>query len=125
MNQSYLSILLSLALLVAACAPSRPPLKGDTELEKLNSFYEWSYNKYLDRYPEYLTWYGIDRKQDELSNRSKAYEEETQTMLKEHLKILKSFDRSELKADDQLNYDVFKAHLETKIEAGVKAFKKH
>ena len=116
MNQSYLSILLSLALPVAACAPSRPPLKGDTELKKLNSFYEWSYNKYLDRYPEYLTWYGIDRKQDELSNRSKAYEEETQTMLKEHLKILKSFDRSELKADDQLNYDVFKAHLETKIE---------
>lgn len=101
--------------LSSSCTHKGPQFKGATEGEKLHQYFEWSFNKRLETSPMELSFYGIDKMQDQLDDLSKKSSNEKMTMLKDHLALLENFDRDKLSKEDQLNYDLYKSGLEKKI----------
>lgn len=101
---------------VSACAQKRPELQGKTESEKLQSFFAWSFDQFINESPMEMTYLGIDKKQDQLDSFSEKAEKKRLEMAKEHLRILETFDREPLKPQDQLSYDLFKIQMQERID---------
>ncbi len=87
-----------------------------TEADKLHQFFskEWEYG--LKNNPESATWYGDDRFNNQINDKS------IEKIISNHgnniksLKNLVQIKRSQLDENDQLNYDLYKQDLKTTIE---------
>ncbi len=115
-SQSVFLATLVMALLTA-CAHQRPDFPGNTEGEKLNAFFEWSFQSFLEDMPEEMTYLGVDKKQGQLNQYSQDFMKKQRDKAEKHLDILQSFDRDQLKTDDQLSYDLYQHQLKEEIEA--------
>lgn len=104
------------ALLIVQCGHNRPEFAGKTESEQLDQFFEWSFMTYLRRMPQEMTYLGMDEKQDQLNNHSYEFDQENMALTKEHLRILRTFDRDELSKDEQLSYDLYEKQLSEGLE---------
>ena len=88
----------------------------NTETKKLHHFFTEEWEKGLENSPESASWYGDDRFNDRLNDRSldkivSDHEKSIKT-----LKILVQIKRSQLSDVDQLNYDLYKQDLRTSID---------
>ena len=88
----------------------------NTETKKLHQFFADEWEKGLENSPESASWYGDDRFNDQLNDRSldkivSDHEKDINT-----LKNLVQIKRSQLSGADQLNYDLYKQDLKTSIE---------
>lgn len=115
MKFKNLAILGAFTLLFVQCANKTAQFKGATEGERLNNFFEWSFNQLIKRQPEEMSYLGMKEGQDRLNDESHAYRQETLGLVKEHLSILESFDRDDLNSEDQLSYDLYKIQANVMI----------
>lgn len=104
-------IILSL-FLNNACEKSRL----NPESEKLNLFFKSQWDEGLKDSPESATWYGDDRYNHLLNNRSLTWILKSQEKTILALKKLKAINRKKLLPEAQLNYDLYKLNLERSIK---------
>ena len=79
--------LLVLSFSLVGCVHQRPHFQGKTEAEKFNHFLDWSFDMFIERQPEVMTDFGIDKKQDQLNDRSFEFDKQTNDLAKQHLAI--------------------------------------
>jgi uncharacterized protein (DUF885 family) len=81
-----------------------------------DDFVEASYSRWLVRHPELLTSLGVadqyGLRNDRLTDLSAKSLLETQRMEGETLRLLRSYDRGALSADQQLSYDIYEWYLQ-------------
>ncbi len=111
----FLGLLFSLTI-TCGCAQQRPAFPGKTEGEKLNAFFEWSFNQFLAMQPQEMTYLGLDQKQDQLNQYSYAFDQTKAEKAAKHLDILQSFNRDKLSEQDQLSFDLYQDQLEQEQE---------
>jgi uncharacterized protein (DUF885 family) len=82
----------------------------------LDDFFEESYKQLLLRNPEKLTalgiagWYGL--RNDQLNDLSESFIRQTQELEAAILDLLRSYDRDQLTAEQQISYDVYEWYLD-------------
>ena len=88
-----------------------------SESDKLHQFFAEEWEKGLENSPESASWYGDDRFNDRLNDRSLN---KISTNNQDNIKTLKNLvqiKRSQLNAEDQLNYDLYKQNLIQSVES--------
>lgn len=113
--KTLLISLLTIFLATSCVHKPHQEFSGQTESERLNQYFEWSFNTLIERQPMELASLGIKKREGELDDLSDKYAKETFQIYKDHLAILKEFDRAQLEKVDQLNYDLYQKKLETFI----------
>ena len=122
-------------VVITACGGSsggggqEPPPPGPTASElfadalqglTLDEFYETSIATLVQRSPEGLIWRSLQNVYPQtdvrLDNLSDAYQRETFAMYQVALDALRSYDRSILDADGQLNYDLYEWYLQDVVD---------
>lgn len=103
--------------LFLSCAHKGPTFEGATESQRLHHFFDWSFEQNLAQSPILMAYRGVDKRQGELDDFSEDFAQERQQMVKQHLDILKNFDRSQLNAEDQLSYDLYADLAQKEIES--------
>jgi len=109
----FLIYLLSIIFIFIGC--NNETLNSETK--KLHDFFNNEWEKGLKNSPESATWYGDNRYNDKLNDRSlKSISLNHQNNIKA-LKNLIQIKRSQLSYEDQLNYDLYKQSLIQSIES--------
>ena len=90
---------------------------SNTEADKLNQFFADEWEKGLQNSPESASWYGDDRFNHLLNDRSLNKISIDNADNIKTLKKLVQFKRSQLAPEDQLNYDLYKQDLKNSIES--------
>ncbi len=107
-------------------APSWSPQPVDeviAELQDLgfDAFVERSYQEYMLRFPEQLTYMGVAEAfgvgNDRLNDYSDYYVRETQRLETALLEMLLKYDRAQLSPQQQLTYDVYEWYLDDLVRA--------
>lgn len=86
------------------------------ETERINTFFEESFNKYLDRNPEYQSTLGIKTNYDKWTDRSDAHIEREYEITKQELADLKKFNFEALDEQAQLSYRMFEYNAQQAID---------
>ena len=108
-------------LLLAACGPvaDRPSQSqlDQSEDRRLYHFVEAIFDREVSNSPDLQSLLGVDHgAQSGWTNRSDAHAVEQLTQTREDLnRLLRSFDRSELSNEGQLNFDLFRRELEERL----------
>jgi uncharacterized protein (DUF885 family) len=103
-------------MLTIGCSHKRPHFAGETETERLHSFFAWAYQQDLEASPMRMAYLGLDKKQDQLDDISYEHGLQQLERAQNQLGILKSFNRNQLDPKDQLSYDIFAWQLESRIQ---------
>jgi uncharacterized protein (DUF885 family) len=90
--------------------------EGSNETERINKFFEYSFNTFLERQPQSMAYLGIAKRQGDLDDVSLSFDRETVELAKKHLKILKNFDRGQLSSLAQLSYDLYEYQLNEELQ---------
>ena len=111
------NLLILCACALAACQ-SNPSMnfEGKTESERINKFFEYSFNTFLERSPQGLSYLGVNKKQDKLDTMTEEFAMEEHELRKKHHKILKSFDYEALDEQAKVSYEVYERRLRESIE---------
>ncbi|MCB0377814.1 MAG: DUF885 domain-containing protein [Bdellovibrionales bacterium] len=109
-------IVFILSAMLVSCANPSKKYPGKTEGERLNAFFEATFQEGIERSPMAMTYLGIPKRQDELDDFSEAFAKESHELQKKYLKVLHSFDYDQLSPQDQLSYTLFEKQLEDGIE---------
>ncbi len=121
------------ALMLASCKPATdgPTPKSQTleqagteamasdatETQKLNDWLDARFKEGVRHYPQQLTSLGIDARQDEWNDPSRAFRLERLNEQREQLEAMQEmFDFDALDADGQLSYRLFQANVEQALE---------
>ncbi|MCO7188144.1 MULTISPECIES: DUF885 domain-containing protein [unclassified Pseudoalteromonas] len=86
-----------------------------SEVEKVNAFFDEVFMRGVMRSPVYQTYLGIKQDYDKWDDESEARQLEDLQLAKKDLIALQAFDRSKLDAQTQVSYDLFKQNLENQI----------
>ncbi len=109
--------LISIIFLLSNCSHTGPKFEGDTEAQRLHHFFEWSFEQQLAQSPMLMAYRGVDKRQGEFDDFSEDFAQKRQQTVKQHLAILKNFDRSQLSVEDQLSYDFYAELAQDQIES--------
>ncbi|MCB0422602.1 MAG: DUF885 domain-containing protein, partial [Bdellovibrionales bacterium] len=114
-SQRLFALLLHATLV--SCATSGPtPEQVKTETEKLNHYFQKTYELWVSRYPTYQTYLGLKTNYGKLDNYTLAYEKEDHEITQRHLKELKAFRYDWLTEAAQLNYRMYENRLKNSLE---------
>jgi len=108
------------AVLFIGCASTSERMnkyKGASQSEKVNDLFQKVFDDDVARSPMTQTFLGLDTNKDKLDDLSPEAEDKAFAAAKEFLKDLQSFDRSQLKGQDLISYDLMTLELKNKIEA--------
>ena len=86
------------------------------EDRKLMAFFKQSFDRDLERSPEFMTQMGIKRRYGEWDDRSDAFAEETHRLAVADLEALNGFDRNSLSDPMRVSHDVYKFACEQEGE---------
>jgi uncharacterized protein (DUF885 family) len=130
----YYSAAISAVLLLSACEQSSDQKKTQsyeakptmavkqasavsetTESERVNAFFERTFEESAARYPEVLTSLGRKERADEWNDLSDTFANESLEITKKQMVELKSFDRSKLDEATALSYDLLVQSMEQQI----------
>jgi uncharacterized protein (DUF885 family) len=106
-----LSILLLVAIVIPACAPS--PARGAADALRAQLHDDWQY--WMKEYPEFATAVGYPGQNGRWTDYSDAAVDRRAQYLKDSLSRLVSIDRGQLASNDQLNYDLYRDLIATAI----------
>lgn len=115
--------LLAVIVAMSACSPSADKAGSATEAmasetKKANDFFEKSFNEGLERSPEYQTYLGIKKNQDQWDDYSEAFAEKELEITKRELQWIKdSVNYDALDADTKVSYNLFVASAEQDISS--------
>ena len=112
MRHDLLFGLLSLAVLVTACASNPSPSAGDTLRAQLDA--DWKY--WMGQYPELATAFGYPGQNARWTDYSQPALEARAAYLKDSLGRFSAIDRAQLTPDDRVSYDLYRDLIETTIE---------
>ena len=122
MRQIILKIVLFLSVLTLffSCKKENEKLYTDAEIEaeskKVNDFFQSSFNKGIDNYPEFQTRLGIKKDYGKLNDNSPAAAERDLKINKEELQwLIDSVNVDALSKDVLLSYKLFKQNTENSI----------
>jgi uncharacterized protein (DUF885 family) len=87
-----------------------------SESERVNAFFERTFEDSVARYPEFLTALGRKDRADEWNDLSDAFANESMEITKKQLVELQTFDRDKLDKDTRLSYDLAVKSMEEQIE---------
>lgn len=88
-----------------------------TETQRLNTWLDERFKAGAKHYPQQLTSLGIDERQDEWNDPSRAFRLERLNERREQLDMLRdTFDFDKLDADGQLSYRLFEMNIEQALE---------
>ncbi len=125
------TLILAATLSLGACAPAAdaPTSKSEktvqisadadisSENERLDTWFEAKFMENVRAYPQQMTSLGIDERQDEWNDPSRAYRLEQLDRTREALEEMReTFDFDKLDADHQLSYRLFEKNAEGAIE---------
>jgi len=105
--------------------PPPPPTASELLAQELqglalDDLYEVSFGALLERSPEDIVWEALESvfplDSVGLNDLSDGYERETFAMLQVVLDALRTYDRSTLTVDEQLNYDVYEYYLQDALD---------
>jgi uncharacterized protein (DUF885 family) len=128
--KSYCAVAVA-AVLFSACTPSTeqstnpaPEAVAKTttaaevssESQRVNDFFERTFEESVARYPEYQTFLGRKEGADKWNDLSEAYANESMQLTEQQLVELKAFDRSKLDPATTLSYDLLIQSMENEIE---------
>ena len=105
-----LSLLLLVAIVIPACAPSA---RGAAEALRAQLDDDWQY--WMKEYPEFATAVGYPGQNGRWTDYSDVAADRRAQYLKDSLQRLVSIDRGQLAANDQLNYDLYRDLIATAI----------
>ncbi len=93
---------------------------ADLQGLSLEEFFDRSFLFWISRDPETMTKYGLSEKlglrNNQLTNISQGYIEDTQKLEREIDEVLKTYNRDEMTLDQMLNYDIYSWFWKDKIE---------
>jgi uncharacterized protein (DUF885 family) len=90
--------------------------QGLTDLQRLQRYYELSYDLAMLENPGFATWRGDPRGQDRLEDLSKEAVTRRREATRESLALIESIDRNALPAAEQVNYDLLRDTLQRRVE---------
>ena len=103
-------------LVISACGSSGDmKFEGSTETERINNFFEKSFNDFIERSPMGLAYLGIPKKTGDLDDLSEEYGREGVELAKKYLKVLKNFDYEKLDEQSKLSYKLSEQELNNMI----------
>jgi len=94
----------------------RQNAQGLTDLQRLQRYYELSYDLTVLENPDFATWLGDPRGQDRLEDLSKEAVARRRNATRESLALIESIDRSALPEQEQVNYDLLRDTLQRRVE---------
>ena len=106
-----LSILLLVAVVIPACAPS--PTRGAADALRAQLDEDWRY--WMNEHPELATAVGYPGQNGRWTDYSDAAVDRRAQYVKDSLQRLLSIDRGQLAINDQLNYDLYRDLIATAI----------
>jgi uncharacterized protein (DUF885 family) len=86
------------------------------ETKRINAFFEESFNRYLDRNPEYQSTLGIKKNYDKWTDRSEAHTEQEYEIAQQELTTLKKFNIDALDEQAKLSYRMFEYNAQQTID---------
>jgi len=89
---------------------------GLTDLQRLQRYYELSYDLTMLENPGFATWRGDPRGQDRLEDLSKEAVTRRREAARASLALIESIDRSALPASEQVNYDLLRDTLRRQVD---------
>jgi len=131
------TLILAAVLTLGACTPAsdapapksetaeqtaergNPGIERDTmnENERLDAWFETKFMENVRAYPQFMTSLGIDERQDEWNDPSRAYQLEQLDQTREALAEMKEmFDYDKLDADGQLSYRLFEKNADDALK---------
>jgi len=90
--------------------------QGLTDLQRLQRYYELSYDLVVLENPGFATWRGDPRGQDRLEDLSKEAVTRRREAARASLALIESIDRSALPASEQVNYDLLRDTLRRQVD---------
>jgi uncharacterized protein (DUF885 family) len=97
---------------IAALTQNRQEL---TDLQRLQRYYELSYDMTMLDNPEFATWRGDPRGQDRLEDLSQEAVNRRRQATRDALELIESIDRGALPASEQVNYDLLLDTLQRRV----------
>jgi len=91
--------------------------QGQSDLQRLQRYYEISYDLTMLENPEFATWRGDPRGQDRLEDLSQDAVQRRRQATRDSLALIDSIDRAALPADEQVNYDLLRDTLRRRVES--------
>jgi len=91
--------------------------QGQSDLARLQRYYELSYDMTMLESPEFATWRGDPRGQDRLEDLSQEAVQRRRTATRASLALIESIDRSALPAIEQVNYDLLRDTLQRRVDS--------
>ncbi len=91
--------------------------QGQSDLQRLQRYYELSYDMTMLENPEFATWRGDPRGQDRLEDLSQDAVQRRRQATLDSLALIDSIDRDALPADEQVNYDLLRDTLRRRVES--------
>ncbi|MCC6138949.1 MAG: DUF885 domain-containing protein [Bdellovibrionaceae bacterium] len=110
------SIILFATLWVGLSCASKTPQDAELATKKFNAFLDASFDEFMSYSPEGLAYFGKKEQYNKLNDYTEEFDLKMLEITKKKLKELKKFDRSDLDAQAQLSYDLYKKDLEKGIE---------
>jgi uncharacterized protein (DUF885 family) len=89
--------------------------QGLTDLQRLQRYYELSYDMTMLENPEFATWRGDPRGQDRLEDLSQEAVKRRRQATRDALELIENIDRSALPASEQVNYDLLRDTLQRRV----------
>ncbi len=108
------AIILS-TLVVVGCAGSKIK-QFASENQRIDHFFEESFNVWVERSPEWQAYLGIKKNQNKLDNISEKRSLEDLEITKKQLKQLDNFDYSKLDSDHKLSYKIWRQRTQNAID---------
>jgi uncharacterized protein (DUF885 family) len=99
----------------AMVAEQASGVENVSESERVNAFFERTFEESVARYPEYLTSLGRKERADEWNDLSEAFANESMEITKKQLVELQTFDRDKLDNATALSYDLAVQSMEQQI----------
>jgi len=92
-------------------------LQAQSDLARLQRYYELSYDMTMLENPEFATWRGDPRGQDRLEDLSQDAVQRRRQATVDSLALIDSIDRSALPAAEQVNYDLLRDTLRRRVDS--------
>src|SRR5689334_19067923 len=109
--------LLSTIIMISGCNQNDKPATSKNSSMELADFFEKYHEEALMLFPLNATIEGDSRYNDQLAiDFTDSYRQKTKAFYQKYLDQLKTYDREQLSAKDQLSYDIFKYTMDINIE---------
>jgi uncharacterized protein (DUF885 family) len=110
-------ILISLMLFSCSQTSKNTNLSKEQESEKLNQFFQESFDKNLSRFPTWQTYLGRKTNYEKLDNNTSEFIEESYEINKKESEALAEFNSNNLTEEALLSYNIFKYQLDQDLES--------